>query len=411
MRQKRLCTLFLFGILTSLSVFAQKDEFSYKFYGFVRGDLFYNTRANMAPVDGNFYLFPLDKAPDANGKDMNATPNGSFYTFTTRLGLDATGPMIGNARSSAKVEADFGGFSGSTTMLRIRQAYVALDWTHSQILIGQTWHPLFGTIIPDIMNLCTGAPFQSFNRSPQLRYRYKKNKMLFTAAAVWQLQNLSNGPVGSSESYIKNSCVPELFAGVDFAPDKQWLVGAGAHFISLKPRTASAWGDKTYKVDERMTTYSFEAHARYTGSKLTIAAKSTLASSLDHTIQLGGYGVSSVDPATGKQDYTPFRHSSSWVNITYGKKWKPGLFVGYSKNLGTDDPLTPDVNVYGLGLTIDQLFTVKTALSYNLPNWLIGFEYAPATAWYGTINPSSGKVVNTHTVTNHRFLGMVTYYF
>lgn len=26
------------------------------FYGFVRGDLFYNTRANMAPVDGNFYL-------------------------------------------------------------------------------------------------------------------------------------------------------------------------------------------------------------------------------------------------------------------------------------------------------------------------------------------------------------------
>ena len=44
----------------SCSIAAQKKNFSYHFYGFVRGDLFYNTRANQAPVDGNFYLYPLD---------------------------------------------------------------------------------------------------------------------------------------------------------------------------------------------------------------------------------------------------------------------------------------------------------------------------------------------------------------
>ena len=50
--------LLLVSMLTLFSATAQKKNFTYKFYGFVRGDLFYNTRANMAPVDGNFYLFP-----------------------------------------------------------------------------------------------------------------------------------------------------------------------------------------------------------------------------------------------------------------------------------------------------------------------------------------------------------------
>ena len=127
----RRITLLLVGMLALFSTTAQRKNFTYKFYGFVRGDLFYNSRANMAPIDGNFYLYPLDKSFDADGKDLNATPNGSFYTFTSRLGLDVTGPDIGKARSSAKIETDFGGFSGSNTMLRIRQAYVNLDWGKS----------------------------------------------------------------------------------------------------------------------------------------------------------------------------------------------------------------------------------------------------------------------------------------
>ena len=58
------------------------------------------------------------------------------------LGLDVTGPDIGKGRSSAKIETDFGGFSGGHTMLRIRQAYVNLDWGKSAVLVGITWHPL-----------------------------------------------------------------------------------------------------------------------------------------------------------------------------------------------------------------------------------------------------------------------------
>lgn len=399
------CILFL------IPASAQKKNFTYRFYGFVRGDLFYNSRANLAPVDGNFYLFPLDKVPDADGNDLNATANGSFYTFTTRLGVDITGPNLGKARTSVKVETDFGGFSGSTTMLRLRQAYVNLDWGKSAVLVGQTWHPLFGSVCPDVLNLSTGAPFQPFNRSPQIRYQYTSGKFRLTAAALWQLQYLSSGPVGMSEEYIKNSCVPELYAGADYTSGTGWLAGAGIHLISLKPRTVSVWNDQVYKVNERLTALSYEAHLKYTGRNYTVAAKSLLASCLDHTALLGGYGIHSVDAATGEQSYSPFRHSTTWFNFTYGKKWKPSFFAGYTKNLGTARSLVPGSTAYGPGLNIDRLLTFNVNLSYNLPHWQMGLEYSPATAWYGSIEPESGRVRDTHSVTNHRILALVMYYF
>lgn len=401
--------LCLIGLFSITSVFSQKKDFTYNFYGFVRGDLFYNTRANVAPVDGNFYMYPMDVDYDANGEDLNATANGSFYTFTTRLGLDLTGPMLGKARTSAKIETDFGGFSASTTMLRIRQAYVALDWEKTQFLIGQTWHPMSG-ILPDVLNLSTGAPFNPFNRSPMLRLQQQVDRVKFTLATIWQLQYTSQGPAGGSEDYIKNSGIPEVALGFDYVPAKGWLLGAGGHMISLKPRTVSYHDEARYKVNERMTAFSAEAHLKYTGANYMFAAKTMLASVLDHTAVLGGYGISNIDSATGEQEYTPFRHSTSWVNLTVGTRWKGGIFAGYSKNLGTSDELA-SATVYGKGLNIDQLIMVNPSFSYNLPHWKVGVEYCLSNAKYGTMDLTSGKVTDTHRVTNHRILGLMVYYF
>jgi len=405
----RRAILWLICVFPFVSLFSQKKDFTYSFYGFVRGDLFYNSRANVAPVDGTFYMYPLDRDYDDNGKDINATPNGSFYTFTTRLGLDLTGPMLGSARTSVKVETDFGGFSSSTTMLRIRQAYVALDWEKTQLLIGQTWHPLTG-IMPDVLNLSTGAPFNPFNRSPMLRLQRQVDKVKFTLATVWQLQYTSQGPAGGSEDYIKNSGIPEMALGFDYVPAKGWILGAGGYMISLKPRTVSYMESAKYKVNERMTAFSAEAHLKYTGINYTFSAKTMLASVLDHTAVLGGYGISHIDPVTGEQDYTPFRHSSSWVNMTVGNKWRGNLFVGYLKNLGTSDELVSSA-VYGKGLDLDQLIMVNPGLSYNLPHWKLGVEYCLSNAHYGTLELASGKIKDTHGVTNHRILGLMVYYF
>lgn len=406
---RRLTVLLCFFLCTLLSaVYAQKKKFSYKFYGQVRGDLFYNSRSNAEIVDGLFHLYPKDIAPDADGKDLNARPDGSFYLLYSRLGLDVSGPNIGKAKSSAKIELDFRGSGSNFALFRIRHAYVNLDWGKSAVLIGQTWHPLFGDVYPQMLNLSTGAPFNLFNRSPMLRYRYTNSGWQLTAAAIWQLQYLSAGPNGKSEEYIKNSCIPELFVGADYKGNN-WVAGAGMEILSLKPRTQTTVGQSTYKVNERITSLSFEAHAKYTNNDWMVSAKTMLASNLTQGCMLGGYGVTAIDARTGEQEYTPFRHSTTWINVVYGKKWQPGLFVGYLKNLGTSKALAG--STYGVGLDVDQVFTTNVQLSYCLPHWKIGMEYSPSVAWYGDMNKSNGKIVNTHSVTNHRILGVVMYMF
>ncbi len=406
---KRL-TLFLSALMLTPLLQAQKKDFSYSFYGFIRNDVFYNSRANIAPVEGSFYLYPLDRKLDSNGADLNEQSNTGFYSFTTRLGMNIKGPMIGSAHSSARIETDFGGFSNSYTMLRIRQAYCKLDWEHSSLLIGQTWHPLWGDVMPNTNSISQGAPFQAFNREPQLRYQYKFPAIELTAAAMWQLQYTSNGPSGKSLDYMKNNCLPEFFAGADIVGIKGWRFGAGVHTMSLKPRLSSEWQGKTYKVNEHLRSFSYEAHLQYCDRNFMFAAKSYMASCLDHVSLLGGYGISSINQQTGEQEYVPFHHSTSWVNLTYGTKWKGGLFLGYTKNLGTDHSLASS-STYGMGLNIDRLCMFVASLSYNLPHWSAGLEYNPTKAWYGENNLENGKVINTHLVTNQRIALMAMYIF
>ena len=140
-------------LLISAGSFAQLKDFSYKFYGQIRTDFFYNSRANEETVDGLFYMYPKDKVLDPDGNDLNSTSNSSFYTLYTRLGVDVAGPKLGNAKTSAKVEIDFRGSGTSYSTVRIRHAYFNLDWGKSAVMVGQYWHPLFGDVSPQILNL------------------------------------------------------------------------------------------------------------------------------------------------------------------------------------------------------------------------------------------------------------------
>ncbi len=409
---KKLNFLLLLALMLVASPgIAKKSNLKYDFYGFVRGDFFFDSRASVASNNELFYLYPLPQEFDPNGEDLNAYPSSGFFSFVTRLGLDVTGQKIGSATASAKIEVDFAGFSGSHTMLRIRNAYMKFDWeSNHSILLGQTWHPLFGSVTPSMTNLSTGAPFQPFNRSPQIRYEFNHNGWRLTAAAMWQLQYLSNGPIGSNVEYSLKSCIPELYVGADYYVNR-WQLGGGLDMLSLKPRTESVVNDKIYKVNERMNAVSGELHMKYSGKKWNVGVKSVLASALDHTLLLGGYGVTSIAGSNMEQKYTPLHNSTTWLNITYGKTWKPTLFVGYMKNLGAYEGFVSTDKIYGRGTNIDQLLGVNIGLSYNRPAWTFGIEYSTSTAWYGDINLNTGRVINTNDVTNNRVAAIAVFHF
>lgn len=421
---KKYILIFLCLITVSGS-FAQMKDFKFKFYGQIRTDFYYNSRANEETVDGLFYMYPKDKVRDEDGNDLNSTSNSNFYTLYSRLGVDVAGPKLGTAKTSAKVEVDFRGTGSSYSVVRLRHAYLNLDWGKSALLLGQTWHPLFGDVSPQILNLSVGAPFQPFSRAPQIRYRYTNHNFQLTGAAVWQSQYLSQGPAGKSQEYIKKSCIPEIYVGADYKKGGL-LAGVGVELLSLKPRTESViqgyeewWNGnnpirlpftRKYKVDERITTLSYEAHVKYTNKDWFIGAKSVLGSNLTQTSGLGGFGIKSIDERTGEQKYTPIRFSSSWLNVVYGQKWKPGIFVGYAKNLGTSDELASE-QLYGTGTNLAQLVTAGAELTYNVPHWKFGLEYTLSSAWYGSLNKTNGKIIDTHAVCNNRIVAVAMFMF
>lgn len=424
-------TLTLLVALVAISGMAQVKigkDFSLKIYGQVRTDIFYNSRANTESVDGLFYSFPKDEVFDENGNDINGSGTSNMYAVYSRMGFDFAGPMMGKAKTSAKIEFDFrGNGNDNLSALRLRHAYFNLDWGKNKLLVGQTSHPFFGEVSPQILNLNTGSPFQPFGRAPQIRYRHNSGALQLQVAALWQSQFKSHGPVvengklsldasgkektSRNQAPHKNSNIPELALGLDYKANG-WIIGAGLDMLSLVPRTTAfdEKGKPTYKVDERLTTVSYEAHVKYQNDKLFFAAKSTLGSNFTHTSMLGGYGIKSQNAKTGEREYTPFRNSSNWINIVLGKKWKPGIFLGYIKNLGTADEMISST-VYGTGTNIDKLMTGTFELTYNIPHLKVGAEYNYTSAWYGKNDLKDGKVKDTHAVGNNRLVLSATYSF
>ena len=404
-------------LMTLSSSFAQLKDFKFKFYGQIRTDFYYNSRANEETVDGLFYMYPLDENLDPNGHDLNGVGNGNFYTLYTRLGVDVTGPMLGKAKTSAKVEVDFRGSGTTYSLFRIRHVYFNLDWGKSALLVGQTWHPLYGDVAPEILNLNMGAPYQPFSRAPQIRYRFTSNNFMLTAAAIWQSQYLSVGPktnkpgetsTRKSQEFMKKSCVPEFYLGVDYKRPGL-IAGAGLHVSSITPRTQSETEDAVYFVNERVTGISGEAHVKYTKENWLVSAKTVLGTNLTQTSTVGGYGITSIDEVTGKQQYSPLRTSSTWVNVAYGKKWRPALFFGYLKNLGATKEVP--YGALGTGTTLDQLFTGTAELTYNIPHWKFGAEYSLCNAWYGDEFDAKAKAINSHSILNHRIVLVALFQF
>lgn len=185
----------LAATLIFINAYSQTSLNDYKlnFYGFVRTDFYLDTYKGNDVAYDNFYLVPYYTGVDANGKDLNKQTSANLTALASRLGLKVQGPELLGAKTSAVFEFDFGGITKTEpTLFRIRHANVVFDWEKSKLLVGQTWHPLFsGGVFPAVGAFNTGAPFQAFNRSPQIRYDYKLGKVSLGAAAVYESQYTS----------------------------------------------------------------------------------------------------------------------------------------------------------------------------------------------------------------------------
>lgn len=406
-------------IISALHIIAQENSKKIKFYGIIRNDIYFNSRANEEAAEGLFQKYPKPQSLDPNGNDLNQVPTVQMVNIGTRFGIDIIGPELLKSKSTAKLEVDFTGFGTNNILLRFRHAYTQFKWDRSELLIGQTWHPLYGNLTPSVLNYNNGSPFQPFGRNPQLKFTSKLRTLDFNIAAIYQLQYMSDGPAGASNDYLSNAMLPELFIGLE-NKTSNWLIGVGASYKTIAPRVnaVSLIDAKAYKVNEKVSGYNAIAYAQYTKSLFTAKTKVTYGQNASNLSMIGGYGVSEIASDSIEQKYTAFNTGSAWLNFTYGKKYLVGLLAGYTKNLGCDAPLLlidNNAQLYGNGLKlsngINDIFRIGGVISYNLPEWKIGLEYDYTGVGYGDMNEKNGLVTTTQSVYNHRLLVQIAYLF
>lgn len=405
MNFKKLLSLCLLLLSINLSA-SEPTTTSLKFYGYVGNEFFFNSRQNVEMVDGVIMLFPKPALINSDGIDVTKTPHAELLSVNSRLGIDINGTPILGAKSSGKIEADFAGTGSTFFVLRIRQAFVKLNWEKTELLLGQTWHPLFGNVAPTTPSSNGGAPFQPFNRSPQLRVKQSlSNNLSLTAAALYEMQYASQGSLGTSNIYLKNAIIPDLFLGLE-NKTSHWTTGIG-----IDTKTLKLLGGKISSMSE-------VAYAQYTNKKFTAKGKVVHGQNLSSQLMLGGYGVSAINGTD--TTYTNMNTASGWLNVTYGSKIQVGILGGYSKNLATEANLVQNSNgkymAYGYGFysktqsILNQLYRIAPHVSYNLPNLRFALEYDWTSASYGSIE-ANGKVTNPYSVGNHRALASVSYIF
>lgn len=407
--------LILFMIFLSLGAFSQdfltKKGMKFELSGFVRNDFILDSRENVDACDHLLELLPKQPFYDSNNEDIYAHPSAHFLNTFTRFGTRFSGLDLGTSKVSAYVEVDFTGGT-VTNSLRFRHAYTLFEWEKTKLLFGRTWHPTFiEKVYPGTLNENTGLPFQVFNRSPQLRVTHRLNEHLdLIAAAVYQYKYANTGPLGKSYEYQRNAMIPNLHAQIQYY-NENWVLGAALDWKTIQPRTYTTGGNlANYKTNEKISTYALIAYLKYSKDLFEIKAKTMFGQNVCESLLPSGYAVATYDFNTGAETYTPFNHTYNWVNFTYGREWKVGLFVGYLKNLGTSENVAGEV--YGFATNLDMAYKISPQLIYTYKNFMFGWELSMTTAAYGFNDFNDhAKVKDAEKVSNFRNMISIAYNF
>jgi len=392
----------------------KEKKFGIKFTGFVKADVFYDTRQTIAARQGHFLLYPVKEVLDKNGDDINANGNFNILTIQTRLKGVITGPDALGAKTSGVIEGEFFGHTDKDlNEFRLRHAFVKLDWTKSTLLVGQTWHPMFiTTCYPGTVSFNTGVPFLPFTRNPLVQYKFRAGPLNFYATAYAQLDFASTGPQGMTPIYLRNAGVPGLNAKIEFNKKNddtgfEFLLGGSFNYKMITPQLSTGEG---YKTTETANSYAANVYTKIVTKPVTIKLMGTYGQDLYDFLMLGGYAVSdSINKEKGYVEYTPFEAMAAWADIhTNGKKVQVGLYVAYSENMGTVSAIGGPI--YARGTDIDHVFRVAPRLIMNFNKFRIAPEVEYTAAAYGNTMPD-GTVTDAVQVGNLRFLLGVYYFF
>ena len=404
--------LLLFVLLiNSASLSAQEtnpSKFGITLSGFINAYFIADSRQSWNSREVSVMLYPKNILKDPNGKDINGIPVFDQYAMNSRLTASFTAPDAFGAKISGVIESDFTGSSNNgINELRLRHAYVKLNWPHSELLAGQYWHPFeVSEMLPDVIAVNTGAPFHTHARYPQVRYTQTFGRISLIGIALSQRDNTDCGPNDVSPNYMMNSAIPSLDMQLQYKTDGLFC-GFGGDFKRIVPRTSTSKG---YKADESLNSFSGIAFVQIKTVNYFYRLQGLYGGNLYDRNLPGGYGVTTIDPITDHREYTNINYLTFWGQISKSTgRIQPALFVGLAKNEGSNKTITSGYT-YGRALDVAYLYRISPQIRFISNKVCFGIETEYTVAAYGTPNAKS-KVSNANDVGLFRLTGSVRYSF
>jgi hypothetical protein len=410
--------------------------FGISFSGFVKTDIFFDSRQTVNSREGHFLLFPENEKLDAEGNDINAKGSFNILSIQTRLAGNIFGPDALGAKTSAYIEGEFfGNINSGINSFRLRHAWIKLNWKKTELLTGQWWHPMFfPDCAPATVSFNTGAPFVVFSRNPQIKLTQSFGKFKAALTFLSQVDFVSDGPDGPSPKYLRNSMLPEANLLIQFGTKNEtkgleFLVGASINYQLLTPRISSTVTiskaydtlinnqirhidavTETYQTDVKSSGKAANLFMKLKLKPVTIKTGVEYGENNNAYTMIGGFAVKSVtDSKRGYVDYANLRSMAVWGEVhTNGTTWQPGLFGAYGKNLGAGVDIAGPL--YARGANISYAYRVSPRLIFNVKKLRIAGEVEYTVAAYGKTN-IRGDVDDAKEIGNLRLLLGVYYFF
>ncbi|MCH8557395.1 MAG: hypothetical protein LAT84_06235 [Balneolia bacterium] len=397
-----LSALFVLAFSAQADAQSQPQDEGFRFFGFVKHDMYYDSRTMVAARQGQFSLYPAPVLNNEAGNDRNDVPQFHMLAIQSRLGVESPSFEAFGAQARGFVEgAFFGNIESDINGFRLRHAFVELNWDgRHKLLMGQYWHPMFAVnAVPGVVAFNTGAPFKPFSRNPQIRYTFSPGSTEFIAAAMSQIDFVSQGGTYP----LRRSGIPNLHGQIrqHFG---SFVAGAGIDFKALRPDILSG---EEYVYSLAGTTFG-----TYASGYTRVMAQVTYGQNLFDHLMLGGIGLNQPDPEnTLNYSLINISTGAAWMDVSHGNRFRGGLFAGYTQNFGADEAFTGGTALPAYrGTDIETVWRIAPRAEWNSGPVRLSLEAEISAAAYGSPD-NEGVVRNAEDVTNFRLLFASWFFF
>lgn len=377
----------------------EEKKFGVKWSGYVNADYIFDSRRISSARQGQLLVLPLPEKKDAKGKDLNAESTYSGYAIESRLSAAITGPDAFGMKTKGVIEGHFFGAGGGANSFSLRHAYFTLSNDKVEILFGQYWHPTFVTnVSPGTLDYNAGIPFQSFNRSPQIRFSTKGN-VRFIGTLLTELD------FPSKEGSARHATLPTVNAQLQFGSDDSFVAGVGVNVKTVD--TNRRLGGTSLAENKNKTTLSFLGYAKaQLGDAATWKVWTQYGGNTSELLTLASSGFNS------KNEVIDADVLSLWTEFSgsFGGNTGWGMFVGYASNMGFSEKASSVIHFRGVA----NAFRISPRITWSSGKVQFGFEPGYTSATYYKGLKQDAKAFDTKgvdAVGNFRALFSATYSF